>query len=55
MIELSISDDGVGMTKSQIRKLVSKQYESNRTDSYGLRNMLGQLHILRILADCSSL
>ena len=38
MIELSIRDDGVGMTKSQIRKLLSTQVESNRTDSYGLRN-----------------
>ena len=38
MIRLSISDDGVGMTKSQIKKLKSEQHESNASASYGLKN-----------------
>ena len=38
-IELSIKDDGVGMTPSQIQKLMNMQRDANRMDGYGLQNI----------------
>lgn len=39
VIELSIEDDGIGMTQEQIDKMMSKQSRPDKADSYGLKNI----------------
>lgn len=39
MIELSIEDDGIGMDKTQISKLMNTKREPSNMGNYGLRNI----------------
>jgi len=39
MIELAVEDDGVGMDRSQINKLMKSHRDPHSTENYGLRNI----------------